>query len=108
MRSRSEKTQPGNPHQLTLRQHVFPARSIQRFCENGGVDLIDLVRGLRRRAGPGDSILCADRARGHFAEAGWMKKIEDVFRAVAEQIILDPPVQFSAEQAEAINEYFGL
>jgi len=108
MRSRSEKTQPGNPHALTLRQHVFPAKSIQRFCERGAVDLIDLARGRRRRARSGDSIFCADRAWGHYAEAGWMKKIEDLFQALAEAIILDPPAKFTVEQVEAINEYFGL
>lgn len=108
MRNRSEKTQPGNPHQLTIRQHVFPARSIQRFCEKGGVDLIDLVRGRQRRAGPGDSVFCADRAWGHYAEAGFMKKIEDLFQELAEKIIIGSSAKFTIEQAEAVNEYFGL
>lgn len=108
MRSPSEKTQPGNPHQLTLRQHVFPARSIQRFCEHGGIELIDLKRGLRRRARSDDSVFCADRAWGHSAEAGWMKEIEDLFQALAEEIIVDAPAKFTTEQISAINEYFGL
>lgn len=108
MSSRSEKPQRSNPHQLALRQHVFPARSIERFAEKGGVDLLDLVRGKRRSAGAKDSMFCADRAWNHGAETGFMKDIEDKFQALADRILSEPLTDFSSEQTEVINEFFGL
>jgi hypothetical protein len=55
-RSRSDAPQPGNPHGLSRRQHVFPVKSIHRFQQNGGVELYDLVRGKQRRARADDAI----------------------------------------------------
>ena len=31
-----EKTEKGNPHNLTINQHCFPSRSIERFSNNDG------------------------------------------------------------------------
>lgn len=59
----TEKTRPGNPNHLTLRQHVFPAKSISRFAnQNGLVSVQDLVREQVFNAKPGNMIFCADRA----------------------------------------------
>ena len=56
MSERPENPQRGNPHQLTVRQHVFPRASIVRFLGGGRIDVIDFKRGLTRRAGPDDDI----------------------------------------------------
>jgi len=31
-----EPTQPGNPHRLTIQQHIFPSACIARFCDLSG------------------------------------------------------------------------
>jgi len=107
-RSRAEKTQPGNPHELSKRQHVFPRRSIERFCDNGRVDLIDVVREKRRSARPTDPAFCADRVWNHGAETGFMKEIEDAFQALASSVIASPELLLSAEQIAVINDFYGL
>lgn len=108
MRSRSEKTQPGNPHGLTTKQHVFPVASINRFVQDGGVDLFDLKRQKRRRAGARDPIFCADRAWSHGAEAGFMKDIEDAFQALVEEILSGRTAAFDRKQTVVITEFYGL
>jgi hypothetical protein len=35
-RLKAERTRPKNPNSLTLNQHVFPSRSIERFTDQGG------------------------------------------------------------------------
>jgi hypothetical protein len=48
-----EKTQKENPHQLPVKQHVLPARSIARFANSGGmVQQHNLATQQTRAAGP--------------------------------------------------------
>ena len=65
MRSRSEKTQPRNPHGLTTKQHVFPVASIKRFVQDGGVDLFARHQpGATKSASDFDYRAVPTRARG--------------------------------------------
>ena len=32
-----KKPQKGNPHELTVKQHCFPRRSIERFANKDGI-----------------------------------------------------------------------
>lgn len=108
MPSRSEKPQRGNPHELVRRQHVFPAKSIERFARDGGVDLLDLKRSKVRRAGTTDIMFCADRAWNHGAETGWMKKIEDAFQSLVEDRLVVGGYAFTEAENEVVAEFFGL
>jgi hypothetical protein len=105
---RPEKTQRGNPHELTVRQHVFPARSIARFTEGGVVDLYDLIRGKGRPARPDDDAFCAARAWSHGAEHGFMKEIEDAFQKLVGPISPVDRPEFDRGQTEVISEFYGL
>jgi len=108
MKERPEKTQKGNPHGLTVRQHVFPRASIERFATGGGVEVHDLKRRTVRRAGPDDDLFCADRAWAHGPEAGWMKEVEDAFQAVAEEALRRRPPTLNDRQSGAISEFYAL
>lgn len=108
MAIRYEPTQPGNPNELTHRQHVFPKRSIERFYQDGRVDFVDLSRGKRRQARADDKMFCGERAWSHGAEHGFMKDIEDAFQALAEAIIVDPDVALDHEQTETLIKFYGL
>lgn len=108
MTERPEKTQKGNPHQLTVRQHVFPRASIERFANGGGVEVRDLMRDITRRAGADDDLFCANRAWAHGPEAGWMKEKEDAFQALAGQALRDRPPTFDDRSAEVITEFYAL
>jgi hypothetical protein len=83
-----EKPQKKNPHRITVNQHVFPAKCIERFADDSGtveVKLItkDKIVNLR----PDDSLFCAKRCWDQRAEAGYMKEIEDSFQNLATEII---------------------
>jgi hypothetical protein len=107
MTSRSEKPERGNPPELVRRQHVLPRRSIKRFVEAGGVDLVDLKRGRLRRAGVNDVMFCADRAWNNGAETGWMKEIEDAFQALVEEILSTGRDTFIDAENEILAEFVG-
>jgi len=108
MKSRSEKTQKGNPHDLTLRQHVYPRASIARFVEAGGVDVYDFQNDLQRRASPDDHIFCADRAWAHGPESGWMKDMEDAFQDLAGRVLVNLPASFDDAQSATISDFYAL
>ncbi|MFD1787859.1 hypothetical protein ACFSC3_09755 [Sphingomonas floccifaciens] len=108
MAERSEKTQKGNPHGLTVRQHVFPRASILRFDAGDGVEILDMKREVRRRSNADDPLFCADRAWGHDPEAGWMKDKEDAFQSLATAVLLAPPEAFDDTESEVIGEFYAL
>jgi len=106
---RHEKTQAGNPHGLTIAQHVFPTASIARFAgRDGRVSLCDVLRRRVRRATPKDAVFCARRAWDHGSEAGFMKSIEDAFQALAVKILDGSVSAIGDEEKRIINEFFAL
>ncbi len=107
-RPRADPPQSGNPHGLVRQQHVFPARSIARFVTDGGVELRDLLRHKTRRARADDAMFCADRAWSHGAETGFMKRIEDAFQALAEQILAGQISHFDKSQVDIISDFYAL
>jgi hypothetical protein len=104
-----EKPQKGNPHQLVVNQHTFPAKSIARFADpSGRVQLQMKTNKLVRRAKPSDSIFCARRAWDHASEVMFMKKIEDNFQCLAELILDGQVLSFNEEQTRAISFFYAL
>jgi hypothetical protein len=87
-RLKPEPTQPGNPHCLTINQHVLPKASIERFSGSDRLVDIRLLRPSKRiRKPPSDAIFCAQRAWDQRAEHGYMRKIEDAFQEAADRIV---------------------
>ncbi len=85
---KSEPTQTGNPYELSLLQHIFPSRSISRFCkEDGLVDIYMFQQQKRRSARPNDKIFWARRKWDERAEKGYGKEIEDEFQNVVDRIL---------------------
>lgn len=108
MPGRPERTQRRNPHKLTVKPHIFPAKSIARFAESGIVDFYDLVHSKRRPARPDDQIFCARRSWNHGAEHGFMKAIESAFQELVEPLAPGTKAEFDSSQSDLISEFFGL
>jgi hypothetical protein len=104
-----EKPQKGNPHQLVINQHMFPAKSITRFADScGRVQLQMKADKLVRRAKPSDSIFCARRAWDHASEVRFIKKIEDNFQCLADLIIDGRVLKFDEQQKHIISSFYVL
>ena len=104
-----EKPQKGNPHQLVINQHTFPAKSIARFVDSSGrVQLHMKPDKLVRRATPFDGIFCARRAWDHASEVRFMKRIEDDFQRLADLIIDGQVLSFNQEQTHVISSFYAL
>ena len=85
---KAEKTQKGNPHRLSFWQHVFPARSIERFAGQDGKIAVKHRRSSREfRVSPHDKLFCAERRWDQRSESGYMKHIEGEFQNLADEII---------------------
>lgn len=104
-----EKPQKGNPHQLTVNQHVFPVRSIERFTgEDKRVCVYLKSKNISFRVGPDHEIFCAKRTWDQRAESGYMKDIENKFQAIAEDILKGSIKEIGIEEARAINDFWIL
>ena len=82
-----ERTQQFNPHQLTIKQHCFPKKSIERFANENGlvhVRLINYARTVYLK--PDDDNFCAFRTWDQHAETGFMRDIENRYQDLADKI----------------------
>lgn len=104
-----EPTQPGNPHRLTIDQHVFPKASIQRFTNLGG-NVEIFVKRLNRvlQLRPNNSIFCAKRVWDQKTEAGIGKHIEDRFQALARAIVSGTVTTIGIFEKRIVEEFFSL
>ncbi len=101
-----EKPQKGNPHGLTIDQHVFPKRSIERFAgQDGRVYVYLKSKQVYFQAAPGDVIFCAKRIWDQRAEYGYMREIEDKFQALAESIICGDLKEIDQQNTEILNDF---
>ncbi len=106
--SRCKPIQKGNPHEITVHQHVFPAASIWRFQQRERVHLFDIQRGKGRFARSNDKIFCADRAWSQGTETEIMKPIEDGFQEIADRIQLCGQANLDDKELEAIGVFYSL
>lgn len=85
---RYEQTQPRNPHGLTINQHVLPRASIARFANEGGLVPTYLYNEQKTiLLHPKDKLFCARRIWNQASEHGFMKRIEDSFQTLADNIL---------------------
>ncbi len=83
-----EKTQKNNPHQLTINQHWFPARSISRFAKHeGSVQVFLLKNNIVFDAKPNNEIFCVKRAWDQRAESRYMKEVESNYQILADDVV---------------------
>ncbi len=86
----SRKIRPGNPSNLTLKQHVLPVGTIRRFLATDGK--VEVQRrppktAVRFRATPADGVFWVERAWDQPSEDLYKRTIEDPFQALTDQIV---------------------
>lgn len=103
-----EKTQKGNPHSLTVNQHCFPVKSIERFTKDGVVEVLRLGEGKIFQAKPNNKVFCAKRAWDQRAEQGFMKEIEDAYQNVIGELLSSDIPKLSEAHNEKITDMYLL
>ena len=105
-----EKTQPGNPHQLTINQHCFPKKSIERFCNKNGVVEVFLIRESKIVSlKPDDAIFCARRVWDQRAESAFMHGIENAYQALVSKLeVEDWSRPLSIEENQIVSDMYSL
>lgn len=106
---KSEPTQPGNPHKLTVNQHVLPRASIQRFANpKGFVEVYIKEQGQLARLRANNALFCARRAWDQKTEAGIGKRIEDRFQVLASAIQTGDVRTIGVFEKRVVEEFFSL
>jgi hypothetical protein len=105
---RHEKTQRGNPHRLTINQHVLPRKSIERFAENGMVQVNRLSNSEALLLSPDNPFFCAMRAWDQKAETVGSHSTENAFQAVVDAISTGHKETQIAKRDEAITGMYLL
>jgi hypothetical protein len=106
---RYEKTQRGNPHKLTIKQHVIPVRTIERFAGPDG--MVEVSIGAKQRVerlAPNAGIFWTRRAWDQHAERGYMKQIEDKFQPLADRLVSGALIEIPEESIHDVNQFFSL
>lgn len=82
-----DRPSKGNPHRLTIRQHIHSARCIEKFAEDGRVYVYLKDPGKLFTAKPTESPFWVHRVWDQKTEHGFMKKIEDAFHSELDHIL---------------------
>lgn len=100
--------QPGNPHCLTRRQHLFPAMSIKRLYEDGGVDVFIISEMKRVRLKADNDIFTTNRAWDHVAEHK-TKSIESRFQQIVDDALSKTSTHIlDSEVCSNVSAFYGL
>ena len=106
---KSEKPQKGNPHQLTVRQHCFPKRSIDRFaCADGLVDTYRVESAKTVRVKSTNPLFCTDWAWDQRAESSFMKEIEDAYQDLADRIADGTVIKIPSHVHKIVTDMYAL
>lgn len=110
-----EEPQRGNPHQLTINQHILPRLVIQRFC---GPDGLVYVKRVGREGfinvQPENPLFCAKRVWDQRAETTLSEEIEASFQIVSNSILenslstLDPEMHLMVTEMYLLWRYRAL
>ena len=105
-----EKTQPGNPHQLTIKQHCFSKKSIERFCnENGVVEVYLIDKNKTVPMKPDNEIFCARRVWDQRAEALFMQGTENAYQDVVSQLEVEGwSRRLGIEENQIVTDMYSL
>lgn len=101
--------QTGNPHRLTVKQHVFPSASIKRYATTEGT-----VQVYSKRLGkvlsiyPKNSFFCVNRVWDQKSENGIGKSIEDAFQALADRVVDGSVKRIGIFEKIVVEEYLSL
>lgn len=106
---RYPKPQKGNPHKLTINQHIFPKASISRFAGRDGTVQVHRLSGEDDlRLTPDNAYFCARRLWDQKSEAVFMKGIEDRYQAVAKSIVAGATWTLDASATAAVTDLYLL
>ncbi|MBB5393044.1 MULTISPECIES: hypothetical protein [unclassified Herbaspirillum] len=106
---RHPKPQKGNPHKLTIDQHIFPKACISRFTDGQGTVQVRRINGDQDLwLTPSNSYFCARRLWDQKAEAMFMKSIEDRFQNIAKKIVAGAIVTLDTEMNAAVTDMYLL
>jgi hypothetical protein len=106
---RTRSTSRKNPLRLPRKLHVLPRKSICRFTNKQGVVQVhDNFQNLDRPAKPDDLVFCARGAWHKRAEIGYMKRIENAFQQLAEEIIAGDVLEISATPKIVFDDFYAL
>jgi hypothetical protein len=102
---RHEPTQPTNPRQLTIAQHVHSRWCISQFAdEDGCVAVLRDGHSTAFRAKPDNDIFCAKRVWDQNLEQGLFSQVERAFHAVVERTLAIG----SVVDHRAVTEYISI
>ena len=107
-RKRGERTQRGNPHQLTREQHVIPAATLKRFAGPDGLVEVHLQDERVTKLPVDNQLFCVERLWDQRAEAGYMKTIEDNFQALVTDLENGRSAALLPKEHEDVTRFWSL
>ena len=104
-----EGTQKGNPHRLTIDQHVFPKASINRFANaDGMVEVVSYSAKKALRVKSNNNLFCAKRVWDQKTEVGIGKRIEDRYQNLIDGVLRGSVSTIGYFEKKVVEEFFSL
>lgn len=100
--------QKGNPHKLTINQHIFPRSGLKRFAIDDHVQLRRVVNPTIIPARTDLNIFCANRAWDQRAETLFSHGVEKSFSNIADGLAAGTVTSLSSDMCEVLREFYVL
>ncbi|WP_039853324.1 hypothetical protein [Magnetospirillum fulvum] len=104
-----EKCSKDNPNKLTIKQHVIPVESLKRFAGDDGCVQVRWAKENKiLTLKPKNEFFILSRVWDERSESGWMKRIEDRFQDMAENVLSGQIEFIAGDHAWTLAQYFSL
>ncbi len=107
-RTRGERPQKGNPHNLTRDQHVIPESTLHRFAGADGLVEVHFRDSRVRRVATDNELFSVDRLWDQRSEAGYMNSIERCFKTVVDDLESGRLASLRPEDHRVITRFWSL
>jgi hypothetical protein len=100
--------QKGNPHKLTINQHIYPRHALRRFAVN---DQLQIKRVGMQEVLPVNTkskIFCAKRAWDQRTETLFSHQIEKSFADIADMLVAGKIASFTSSMCDVLRQFYAL
>jgi hypothetical protein len=102
---KAEPVQKGNPHQLIVKQHIFPRQSLSRFAENGRVAVRYVGKQEENRVKTENPLFCAKRAWDQRSETLLSHDTEQSFAKLVDKLVAGAVTSLTEEMNEVVTDF---
>lgn len=105
---KSNSIQKGNPHKLTIHQHIFPRHALRRFAVDDQLQVKRVGMQGVLTLDTKSKFFCAKRAWDQRTETLLSHEIEKSFADIADMLVANKITSFTSSMCDVLRQFYAL